>query len=60
MGSIKAGVAVVTFDEKDSIESFEHALASSKAKGLFFSPLTETSEGNTRQTFLQKLIPELD
>jgi hypothetical protein len=52
MGSIKAGVAVVTFDEKDSIDAFENALASSKAKGLIFSPATETSEGNTRQTFL--------
>ena len=59
MGAIKAGVAVVTFDEKDDCEAFDHALATSKAKGLIFSPATETTEGETRQTFLQKLMPEL-
>ena len=52
MGAIKAGVAVVTFDEKDSAEAFDHALATSKAKGLIFSPATETEDGQTRTTFL--------
>ena len=52
LGSIKAGVSVVTFDEKDNSEAFGQALAQSKAKGLIFSPSTETSEGQTRLTFL--------
>ena len=60
MGAVKAGVSVVSFDEKDDCDAFEHALATSKAKGLIFSPSTETSEGQTRQSFLQKLMPELD
>ena len=59
MGAIKAGVAVVTFDEKDSAEAFDHALATSKAKGLIYSPATETEDGQTRNTFLQKMMPEL-
>jgi len=60
MGAIKAGVAVVSFDEKDSSEALDHALATSGARGLIFSPSTETGdEGATRQTFLQKLMPEL-
>ena len=60
MGAIKAGVSVVTFDEKDSGDAFDHALATSKAKGLIFSPATEAGEsGETRQTFLQKMMPEL-
>ena len=53
MGAIKAGVAVVSFDEKDSSEALDHALATSGARGLIFSPATETGEeGATRQTFL--------
>jgi len=60
MGAIKAGVAVVTFDEKDNCDAFDHALATSKAKGVIFSPSTQTDEENTtRLTFLQKLMPEL-
>ena len=52
MGSIKAGVSVVTFDEKESADALEHALVSSKAKGLIISPDTETEEGSDRKTFL--------
>jgi len=52
MGAIKAGVSVVTFDEKDDCEAFDSALSSSKARGLIFSPSTETSEGATRLTYL--------
>lgn len=52
MGAIKAGVSVVTFDEKDSGEAFDHALATSKARGLIFSPATEAENGETRLTFL--------
>ena len=59
MGSIKAGVSVVTFDEKDSCEALDHALGTSKARGLIFSPSTEAEDGQTRQTFLQSLMPEL-
>ena len=59
MGSIKAGVSVVTFDEKENEEALSHALATSKARGLLFSPSTEVAEGATRQTFLQSLMPEL-
>jgi len=40
MGAIRAGVAVVTFDEKDSIDAFENAMATSKAKGVIFSGST--------------------
>ena len=59
MGSIKAGVSVVTFDEKDDVEAFDQALSASNARGLIFSPNTDTVEGSTRLTFLQKLMPEL-
>lgn len=59
MGAIKAGVSVVTFDEKESGDAFDHALATSKAKGLIFSPATEAENGATRLTFLQKMMPEL-
>ena len=60
MGAIKAGVTVVSFDEKDSCDAFDHAIATSKARGVVFSPSTQTEEENvTRQTFLQKLMPEL-
>jgi len=59
MGAIKAGVSVVTFDEKDSEGAFDHALAASKAKGLIFSPATDAENGATRLSNLQKMIPEL-
>ena len=36
-------------------------LRDSGARGVFFSPSTVANEaGETRQTFLQKLLPELD
>ena len=52
MGAIKAGVSIVTFDEKDNAEAFDHTLATSKAKGLIFSPETDAEDGATRLTFL--------
>ena len=58
MGAIKAGVTIVSFDEKDSCDALDHALGTG-AKGLLFSPDSVTGEGQTRTTFLQKLIPEL-
>lgn len=59
MGAFKAGVQVVTFAEKDNIDALDHALRSSKAKGLIFSPDTQTGENQTRASFLTKLMPEL-
>jgi hypothetical protein len=38
MGAFKAGVTIVTFDEKDSIEALDHALQQSGSKGILFSP----------------------
>ncbi len=61
MGAIKAGVSVVTFDEKDSAEAFNETLKDSKAKGLILSPGTEVEgeEFNKRSDVLEKLMPEL-
>ena len=44
MGAIKAGVSVVSFDEKDSEEVLDHALGTSRARGLIISPSTEVAE----------------
>lgn len=44
MGAFKAGVSVVTFSEKDSIDAFDHTLRSSKAKGLIISPDTQAAD----------------
>ena len=38
LGSIKAGVEIVTFDEVLSAEALHHALTTTGAKGLLFSP----------------------
>jgi len=63
MGAFKAGVAVVTFDEKDSVDALSQTLKDSGARGFLFSPQTVISHEDhhavTRQTFLQKLMPEL-
>lgn len=59
MGAIKAGVTVVTFDEKDDVEALDSALGNSGAKGLIFTPDTATGENQTRSTFVSQLIPEL-
>lgn len=58
MGAIKAGVTVVTFDEKENLDALDHVLGQG-AKGLIFSPDTAAQGGETRLSFLQKLIPEL-
>ena len=42
LGAAKAGVSVVTFDEKDNEEAFGQALSDSGAKGLIISTSTET------------------
>jgi hypothetical protein len=38
MGAFKAGVTVVTFDEKESIDALNQALKDSGSRGLMFSP----------------------
>lgn len=60
MGAIKAGVSLVAFHEKDSKDALDQALRTTNAKGLFFSPGTQTGENTTRKTFLQELMPELE
>lgn len=65
MGAFKAGVSIVTFDEKENIDSLNQTLKDSSARGFLFSPQTVVSRDEathhnvTRQTFLQKLMPEL-
>lgn len=64
MGAFKAGVQIVTFDEKESIDALDSTLKDSGARGFLFSPQTVVSHDEhhhavTRQTFLQKLMPEL-
>jgi len=61
MGAAKAGLSIVTFSEKDSKDSFHHALKDSGARGIIFSPSTSVDEeGGTRQSLLQGLMPELN
>ena len=38
MGAIKAGVTLVAFDEKDSIEALNDTIKDSGARGVMFSP----------------------
>jgi hypothetical protein len=61
MGAAKAGVSVVTFEEKDEADSLNEALRESGARGLLFSPSTAVNEaGDSRQSFVQRLMPELN
>lgn len=60
MGAAKAGVTLVTFDEKDSEDALHQTLKDSGARGLFFSPDTEAGEGVTRKSIVQKLMPQLE
>jgi acyl-CoA synthetase (AMP-forming)/AMP-acid ligase II len=59
MGAAKAGVTIVTHNEKDSCDSLHQALRDSGARGLIFSPSTIVNEKSkeTRLSFLQKLMP---
>jgi hypothetical protein len=43
MGAFKAGIQIVTFDEKENIDSLNHALKDSGARGMMFSPQTVIS-----------------
>ena len=61
MGAAKAGVTVVTFNEKNSSDSLDHTLRDSGARGLFLSPSTSVNEkGDTRASFISKLMPSLE
>lgn len=53
MGAFKAGVQIVTFDEKDNIDALNSSLKDSSARGFIFSPQTNINqEERTRQTYL--------
>ena len=54
MGAAKAGVTVVTYNEKENIDALHQTLRDSGARGLVFSPKTEVDEKSqdTRLTFL--------
>jgi hypothetical protein len=53
MGAFKAGVQIVTFDEKDNIDALNSSLKDSGARGFIFSPQTHINhEESTRQTYL--------
>ena len=43
MGAFKAGVSIVTFDEKESIDALNETLKESGSRGLMFSPSTVVS-----------------
>ena len=61
MGASKAGVSIVTFSEKDNCDALHSVLKDSGARGLLFSPATQTNEqGETRGEFVQKLMPSLN
>jgi len=60
MGAAKAGVTLVTFNEKDSEDALHQTLKDSGARGLLFSPDTEAGEGITRGSIVQKLMPSLE
>lgn len=64
MGAMKAGVTIVTFDEKENIDALGHALKDSGARGFMFSPQTQIEEGadkiTNRENYLKKLMPELN
>ena len=53
MGAAKAGVSIVTFEEKNSKDSLHEALRNSGARGLLFSPSTQVDdEGTSRADFI--------
>lgn len=57
-------MTIVTFEEKGNIDALNQVLQDSGARGLLFSPATTISQEKdgsqvNRQTYLQKLLPEL-
>ena len=60
MGAMKAGVRIVSFAEKDSVDALDAAIASTKAKGILFTPDNQVdAAGTTRLDLVHKLVPEL-
>jgi len=58
MGAAKAGVAIVSFNEKDSKDALHQTLKESGARGLFFSPSTNAGD-QTRADIVGALLPSL-
>lgn len=53
MGAAKAGVTVVTFDEKNDVDALSSTLRDSGAAGLVYSAGTQVNDAkDTRQSFL--------
>ena len=53
MGAAKAGITIVTHNEKDDCDALHHVLKDSGAKGLFFSSASKVNEeGDRRETFV--------
>lgn len=61
LGAIKAGVSLVTFDEKESIDALSQAIRDSGCRGILFSPETDIDikQHINRRSLFQKLMPEL-
>jgi len=59
MGAIKAGVSVVTLTDKENADALDHALSSTKAKGLIFAPDAMMANKQSRINTINKLMPEL-
>ena len=54
-------MTVVVHQEKDSLDALSQTLKESGARGLLFSPDAEVDDKkNTRDTYLKKLLPELN
>jgi hypothetical protein len=62
MGAVKAGVTVVTFEEKDNIDALREAIKESGCRGIMFSPGTEidVEKQVSRGSFMKKVLPELE
>jgi len=50
MGAFKAGVSIVTFNEKESIDALNQTLKDSVARGFMFSPSTVISHDSNTHT----------
>jgi long-subunit acyl-CoA synthetase (AMP-forming) len=60
LGAMKTGVTLVNFSENSCKDALDHALKSSNAKGLIFSPNTEIDQSTKRADVLHELMPELN
>ena len=50
MGAFMAGVSIVTFSEKDSVEALNQTLKDSGARGFMLSPSTVVSHDSSTHT----------